>query len=291
MNIFDDEFKKVLENHDSKTWSFQVVLNIATSDDRISQRKFLEECFSCLDEKTQAKIKGELKDAEGSYQILNEIIVGGYLVNLGYQVEYDKPIQGKTPDWWVYDKEGKSILFLDVLTQMILLPPGDPLSIEDIPDGHLTYGSPQMLQKAAPARKQYDEIIKKTNKYSNIIEAEKIPFLVAVVSDGLIDIPIEDLACSFFTYTETREDGKCYGFEGKFKDENGDIKDYFIELEDDEQYGVFMKTKLSGLLDVKVLSFEVEEIRLIQNPNPNAEIPVSSDYFPGAEVVTLIFKV
>lgn len=45
--------------------------------------------------------------------------MGSYLVSLGYRVEYDKKINGQTPDWWVQNSDGIDLFFLDVRSQEV----------------------------------------------------------------------------------------------------------------------------------------------------------------------------
>jgi len=274
MKLFDENLARGLEKYNSvRQDDFEMFEKIVTSSEIrfLHSRDFLEDAFSNLDETSQYHIKKELiNDPNKSKKTINELIVGSYLANLGYKVEYDKNINGQTPDWWVQDSDSNDLFFLDVRTQEV------------------RSSSNAEFYKSSSSRKQFDDAIEKVNKYDEIIVNKKIPFLLALVSDWVVGIEMQKLAVSYYSFILNIDD-KNYGYLEQVGENESFDKPYFkigsdlyIELEEDEEEGVFKKTHLSGILDVKVNPFNYYEVSLTLNPN--AEFKVSGEMFPNTEL-------
>ena len=78
-------------------------------------RKEIEEWVSVLPKDKQKKVIDKFRE-ENYKETYNELAVGNILNKLGFRTVYEKNIEGKTPDWYVYSKGGKPAIIVEVLT-------------------------------------------------------------------------------------------------------------------------------------------------------------------------------
>jgi len=75
--------------------------SIALSDACQHKREEIEEMLSRLSANDREQITSRLMNDKEFESTYNELVVGFWLNSLGYHVEYEKNIQGLTPDWYV----------------------------------------------------------------------------------------------------------------------------------------------------------------------------------------------
>lgn len=163
-----------------------------------SQRRMRK---AMLDRKKAAlKHRDENTDA-GARHVFREFIPATKLNQNGFAFEYEKPMQGKRPDW------------LDVTASLML--------------ESYTYergGSSNFFDRVSSA------VTAKCNKYKNIIAANSLQFVVAVYLDFLTGMLVDDCrkgsemfrpvfdtnnslwAILFFTETQVVRGRQCYEF-------------------------------------------------------------------------------
>ena len=288
MELFDNELKNIIESKKGVAKEdFNLFYALINRDEArfTHSRKFLEDCFSKIGENQQS-IKKRLEDNPyGAVKTINELIVGAYLTNLGYEVEYDREIDNQTPDWWVRDSNGKDVFFLDVRTQVVNL------------DAKKSSFHPRNKNQLQPKIETKDDVDKKVNKYQKIIESEKIPFLVALVSDWIAGIEMNEMAADGFYSFKLQIEDNWYGFQRQSASEDEPLEhdeikigiDIYRKIEKNLVDGIFGKEHLSGILDFKVAPFITYEVSLTLNPN--AKFKISKDFFPDTEVLDLVYEV
>lgn len=93
--------------------------SIALSDACQHKREEIEEMLSRLSANDREQITSRLMNDKEFESTYNELVVGFWLNSLGYHAEYEKKIQGLTPDWYVHHHNDRSSLppfIVEVLT-------------------------------------------------------------------------------------------------------------------------------------------------------------------------------
>jgi len=78
----------------------------------------LEKFVADLPKESQEKIEPMLKGRNRN-STYHELIVGNMIKRLGYQLEYEKQIGGKTPDWYVHPMDEIPAFIVEVFTDNI----------------------------------------------------------------------------------------------------------------------------------------------------------------------------
>ena len=90
---------------------------VATSDKYKELRNEVEEWVADFPKATQNKLIPKLQSSENSIQnIYHELAVGNMLKKLGFQIEYEKKVDGLTPDWYIQPKDKTPAFIVEVST-------------------------------------------------------------------------------------------------------------------------------------------------------------------------------
>lgn len=160
MKVFTIEWEqKIRRRYESLPGHLRPSLyNLVTSPKLEKVRLEVEKWVSDLPVETQEKVAKKLQSA--FFQTYHELAAGNILQQLGYEAEYEKPINGLTPDWYVRP-EGETPSFIvevftanrseedvkqdkkvnDLLARLNQIPIGVALNI------HLDYDEVQLSQK------------------------------------------------------------------------------------------------------------------------------------------------
>ena len=89
---------------------------IAVSDQYQYLRDEIEAMVAVFSQDEQEKVIPRLQAKDNFRQTYGELVVGILLRKLGYKVEYDKKIEGITPDWYVHAKGEIPSFIVEVFT-------------------------------------------------------------------------------------------------------------------------------------------------------------------------------
>lgn len=109
------ESRKRYEKH--KNIYRPLVYFAATSNDSIfkSVRDHIEIVVALLPLKQQRVLVQRLRSKDNFQTTYNEVIVGYLLSRMGFQIEYEKEIDGRTPDWYLNDNDG-NVFVVEVIS-------------------------------------------------------------------------------------------------------------------------------------------------------------------------------
>ena len=125
-----------------------------------------------------------------------ELLVGAHLRDRGFDVLYERTLQGKTPDWTSFDKSGQPLEILDVVTMH-----QKPEKHDDIGKSLQSLGTWSGWITVPPDH-IYGKLSEKAGKYSKLVKAEDLPFVIAVYSDFYASISSRDLEHVLFEHHE-----------------------------------------------------------------------------------------
>ncbi len=106
VKVFEENWiEKLKQRYEKPGVSAPPVFRVATSDNWSSVRDEIENWYSHLSEPSQEKLLVNLRNPDSFIQTYNELAVAGYLLQFGYQLEYESKLNGLTPDWIVRNKD------------------------------------------------------------------------------------------------------------------------------------------------------------------------------------------
>ncbi len=121
---------------------------------------FAEHLPGQVADKYLAKIKRQYRSAAGEHaeragsHTYREGLTGGYLARQGYKVDYDRNVDGKTPDWTLLDASDEIV----ALVESVMHEPG----------------------RGSNTSRIADKLRHKVGAYAGLIRSLQIPFVVAV---------------------------------------------------------------------------------------------------------------
>ena len=115
--VYTEEFVEKIKKEYNNNPNFNKIAlySLLTMDKYKPVRKEIEEWVSVLPKDKQKKVIDKFRE-ENYKETYNELAVGNILNKLGFRTVYEKNIEGKTPDWYVYSKGGKPAIIVEVLT-------------------------------------------------------------------------------------------------------------------------------------------------------------------------------
>jgi hypothetical protein len=124
MLVFTEEWLTKLINHYEtlKKHEWRPAYCVAMKDRFRPMRESIEVWVADQPEDSQAKLIKKLqslKDKNSFLHTYHELVVGSLLKGSGLQTEYEKNVNGKTPDWYVAIKDPPHHFIVDVFTKNI----------------------------------------------------------------------------------------------------------------------------------------------------------------------------
>jgi hypothetical protein len=118
MEVFSKEYVQRVKSRyeNNREYERPELYFIAVSELAQGFRDEIEEMFASLSTDEQKCAITRLQSIENFTQTYNELAVGCMLKKLGYKVEYDKTIDGLTPDWYVHSQGNKTAFIIEVFT-------------------------------------------------------------------------------------------------------------------------------------------------------------------------------
>ncbi len=119
MRVFSAEWIDQIKNRYEQKPKHQrpEIYFVATSDKYKELRNEVEEWVADFPKATQNKLIPKLQSSENSIQnTYHELAVGNMLKKLGFQIEYEKKVDGLTPDWYIQPKDKTPAFIVEVST-------------------------------------------------------------------------------------------------------------------------------------------------------------------------------
>ena len=133
--------------------------------------------------RSNTRFRAKFKGPTISESTLNELAVGYlFIKELGYEADYEKDIEGRTPDWYVHSKSGIPAFIIEVWTRM--LPEKTAQGLGNALKEHLPFS---LWVKPSLDRK----IAEKIDHYQAIID-NGIPFVVGVAANFFSGVDKDD---------------------------------------------------------------------------------------------------
>ena len=129
----------------------------------------LNENLIHLDSNDAQTIVSNLKASNRAIQgrhIFFEVVLGGYFARSGYGPRYEQAIDGLTPDWSLTVDPYRAII--------------EVVNVDSRADVTEKLADGEILLNGNRADKLYDAINEKKNKYKEVAERHKLPFVIAV---------------------------------------------------------------------------------------------------------------
>jgi hypothetical protein len=132
-------------------------------------------CLSVLPTPVANKIAGKLRSVTGdeAQHTFHELLVGAYLARQPFEVDYERKIVGRTPDWTVVPSGGAPACIVDVATYN--LPARESQKIEAARGS----GLPAVVWPE-DANKMWAAVDQKASAYDALATQLQIPFVVAI---------------------------------------------------------------------------------------------------------------
>jgi hypothetical protein len=93
-----------------------VIYSVAVDERYQALRTEIESWVSHLSMAAREKVIPKLRSSENFQQTYNELAVGHTLRRLGYELEYEKPVDGLTPDWFVHPRDRSPAFIVEAFT-------------------------------------------------------------------------------------------------------------------------------------------------------------------------------
>ena len=117
--IFTEDWIKELKHRYEKPGiSAPPIFHVATAEKWQPLRDEIENWFSLLSNTSQEKLLINLRNPTSFIQTYNELAIAGFLLQLGYELDYESEIDGFTPDWHVKTKD-KIEFIVEVFSRII----------------------------------------------------------------------------------------------------------------------------------------------------------------------------
>lgn len=94
------------------------VYRVATQEFWQPIRDEIEKTFGSLSKISQQKLLPKLRNPESFLQTYNELAVGGYFLQFGFRIEYERQFDRLTPDWLV-SKDGEPFFLVECFTRTV----------------------------------------------------------------------------------------------------------------------------------------------------------------------------
>lgn len=118
MRVFNEEnVQELKRRYEQKLDSEKPIIYLIAVDQRLQYlRDEIEEMVATLPISKQQAVIPRLINANNFIDTYSELAVGNIIKQLGYQLEYDKKLEGFTPDWYVYSKQKIPDFIIEVFT-------------------------------------------------------------------------------------------------------------------------------------------------------------------------------
>ncbi len=117
MEVFTDGWiSQIRKKHEQRQGLRTYLYLLATKDEYQTTRAEIENWINGLPEIIRSKLISRLRSSKNHIQTYNELAIGSVLKQLGYQLEYEKPLSGHTPDWYVHLKGEIPAFIVEVFT-------------------------------------------------------------------------------------------------------------------------------------------------------------------------------
>lgn len=117
MEVFTDGWiSQIRKKHEQRQGLRTYLYLLATKDEYQTTRAEIENWINGLPEIIRSKLISRLRSSKNHIQTYNELAIGSVLKQLGYQLEYEKPLSGHTPDWYVHPKGDIPAFIVEVFT-------------------------------------------------------------------------------------------------------------------------------------------------------------------------------
>ena len=93
-----------------------IIYSIAVDEEYQDLRTEIESWVGHLPIAAKDKVIPKLHSSENFQQTYNELAVGHTIRQLGFKPEYEKPIDGFTPDWFVHPRDGAPAFVVEAFT-------------------------------------------------------------------------------------------------------------------------------------------------------------------------------
>lgn len=121
MRVFNEKFvQQICAKYEKRSeYNRPFFYFVATDDDYQSLRTEIEDLTADLPQAAQAKVIHSLQCPKSFMQTYHELVAGNLFKRLGYHIEYEKTINGLSPDWYVHPKEKMLAYIVEVFTDYI----------------------------------------------------------------------------------------------------------------------------------------------------------------------------
>jgi len=114
MQVFSEEWVQKIRRRYERLPDYQrpLIYLVATSDKFQTVRDEVEQWVGELPDDEQFKVIPRLRSSRRFTQTYHELVVGNILREFGYQAEYEKALNGLTPDWYVHPSSKRTPAFI-----------------------------------------------------------------------------------------------------------------------------------------------------------------------------------
>jgi hypothetical protein len=120
------------------------------------------------------KLVEQKDDHEQLLHTLRELILGGFLANNGFHLDYEREFDGQTPEWTITDSYSRVIGIVELINFH-----GDIETEKSIKQA-LKEGRFWVGYQAPSGDRLYDRLREKFSKYKELANREAVPYVVAV---------------------------------------------------------------------------------------------------------------
>jgi hypothetical protein len=153
------------------------------------------DCFDLLDEKEQKKFVKKFKDNPHDQihvmHTFRELLLGAYLSANGLNVESERNICGKTPDWSILDSSSNVTAIVEAVTHHLDRKAEDELLEQKRAGKNVLSYWPN--GNDPDHRRVYSHIKDKADKYKEIVSELKVPYVVSIFIDFLAVIDVQEV--------------------------------------------------------------------------------------------------
>lgn len=154
------------------------------------------------------KFRKQPHDENQVMHTFRELILGAYLASSSLKIEYDRKIDGKTPDWVILNDESSPGGIVELVNfhadqgtekdiERQLKDPEPEFTIQ-LPSGPIPVA---FSFKKLDNLRLYQRIKEKSDKYEHLAKKDDIPYVVAVFGDIKAGVQAEDIRqCLFEDY-------------------------------------------------------------------------------------------
>lgn len=116
--VFDPNWIQYLETRYGQRPRYQqpALYRLAMQPKWAEERQKIEDWVSLIPASKQAQVITRLRDPGQFHTTYNELLVGDLLRQCGHQPEYERPLGGKTPDWFIPPEGDIPAFFVEVAT-------------------------------------------------------------------------------------------------------------------------------------------------------------------------------